>query len=189
MLYVAISPYKSKEKKPFAKQGYYYPYVKHGKSTIRRGRCYYKNYISVAKARHSWYWVNHLTFNIYGKTDSPNWWPYLRTYFYHWFNQNSIYITSEPLTLLNLMKKKQYLTQSTASGWPGPVFCPLLGVSSDYAQPITGQVTEVTCPVIGQAQPELTLNKIQKTGPGLSLPRKTSNRSSGFLLSETKNRS
>ena len=40
--------------------------------------------------------------------------------------------------------------------WPGPVFCLLLGVSSDYAQPITGQVTEVTCPVIGRAQPELT---------------------------------
>ena len=37
----------------------------------------------------------------------------------------------------------------------GPVFCLLLGVSSDYAQPIMGQVTEVTCPVIGQAQPEL----------------------------------
>ena len=40
------------------------------------------------------------------------------------------------------------------------------GVSSDYAQPITGQVTEVTCPVIGQAQPELTPSKRQKTGPG-----------------------
>ena len=48
----------------------------------------------------------------------------------------------------------------------GPVFCLLLGVSSDYAQPITGQVTEVTCPVIGQAQPELTPSKWQKTGPG-----------------------
>ena len=35
---------------------------------------------------------------------------------------------------------------------PGPIFCLLLGVSSDNAQPITGQVTEVTCPVIGQAQ-------------------------------------
>ena len=34
---------------------------------------------------------------------------------------------------------------------PGTVFCLLLGVSSDYAQPITGQVTEVTCPVIGRA--------------------------------------
>ena len=40
--------------------------------------------------------------------------------------------------------------------WPEPVFCLLLGVSSDYAQPITAQVTEVTCPVIGWAQPELT---------------------------------
>ena len=50
----------------------------------------------------------------------------------------------------------------------GPVFYLLLGVSSDYAQPITGQVTEVTCPVIGWAQPELTPSKRQKTGPGLS---------------------
>ena len=40
--------------------------------------------------------------------------------------------------------------------YPGPHFCLLLRVGSDYAQPITGQVTEVTCPVIGQAQPELT---------------------------------
>ena len=30
----------------------------------------------------------------------------------------------------------------------GPVFCLLLGVSSDYDQPITGQVTKVICPVI-----------------------------------------
>ena len=35
----------------------------------------------------------------------------------------------------------------------GPIFCLLLGVSSDYAQPITG----------------LTLSKRQKTGPGLHL--------------------
>ena len=48
---------------------------------------------------------------------------------------------------------------------PGTIFCLLLGVSSDYAQPITGQVTEVTCPVIGQAQPDLTSSKGQKTGP------------------------
>ena len=52
---------------------------------------------------------------------------------------------------------------------PGPVFCLLLGVSSDYAQPITGQVTEVTCPVIGRAQTELTTSKRQKMGPGLLL--------------------
>ena len=37
------------------------------------------------------------------------------------------------------------LSQSQASV---AVFCLLLGVSSDYAQPITGQVTEVTCPVV-----------------------------------------
>ena len=40
----------------------------------------------------------------------------------------------------------------------GPIFCLLFGVSSHYAQPITGQVTEVTYHVIGQAQPELTLS-------------------------------
>ena len=47
----------------------------------------------------------------------------------------------------------------------GPVICLLLGVSSDYARPITGQVTEVACPVIGWAQPGLTRSKRQKTGP------------------------
>ena len=50
-----------------------------------------------------------------------------------------------------------------------PVFCLLFGVSSDCAQPITGQVTEVTCPVIGCAQPGLTPSKRQKPGPGLKL--------------------
>ena len=34
----------------------------------------------------------------------------------------------------------------------GPVFCLLFRVCSDYAQPITGQATEVTCPVIARAQ-------------------------------------
>ena len=48
---------------------------------------------------------------------------------------------------------------------PGPIFCPLLGAISVHAQPITGQVTEVTCPVIGRAQPELTPSKRQKMGP------------------------
>ena len=47
---------------------------------------------------------------------------------------------------------------------PGSVFWPLHAVSSDYAQPITGQVTEVTCPVIDRAQPEITPSKRQKTG-------------------------
>ena len=51
---------------------------------------------------------------------------------------------------------------------PGHIFCHLLRVSSVFAQPITGQVTEVTCPVIGWAQTELTPTKRQKTGPELS---------------------
>ena len=67
----------------------------------------------------------------------------------------------------------QTLTQSSGNMLDcrrqGPIFCLLLGVSSDYAQPITGQATEVTCPVIGRAQPELTLSKRQKMGPGCAI--------------------
>ena len=48
--------------------------------------------------------------------------------------------------------------------WSGPVMRLLLWVSSGNAQPITGQVTEVTCPVIGCAQPALTPSKRQNTG-------------------------
>ena len=44
---------------------------------------------------------------------------------------------------------------------PGPGFSLLLRVSSDFAQPITDQATEVTCPVIARPQP----SKRQKTGP------------------------
>ena len=47
---------------------------------------------------------------------------------------------------------------------PGPVFDRLLEVTSDYALPITHQVTEVTCPVVGRAQPELTPSIKKKTG-------------------------
>ena len=47
---------------------------------------------------------------------------------------------------------------------PEPVFFFLLEVSSNYARSITGQVTEVTCPAIGRAQPELTPSKRQKMG-------------------------
>ena len=53
---------------------------------------------------------------------------------------------------------------------PGPVFCLLFGVSLDYAPPITGQVTEVTCPVIGRVQPKFTPSKRQKTGSGAKAP-------------------
>ena len=61
-----------------------------------------------------------------------------------------------------------YLSIPELQRWSsGPVFCLLLGVSSDCAQPITGQVTEVTCPVIDRAQPELTPRKRQKTDPGM----------------------
>ena len=63
----------------------------------------------------------------------------------------------------NLMSRVSWKLVHIGSG---PLFCLLLGVSSDYAQPITRQVTEVTCPAIGRAQPELTLSKRQKTGPG-----------------------
>ena len=45
--------------------------------------------------------------------------------------------------------RQQGITWNNVS--PGPVFCLLLGVSSGCAQPITGQVTEVTWPVIGWA--------------------------------------
>ena len=41
--------------------------------------------------------------------------------------------------------------------------------SSNYAQPITGHVTEVTCPVIDRAQSELTQSKIQKTGGWINI--------------------
>ena len=51
------------------------------------------------------------------------------------------------------------LTETRA---PGPVFCLLLGVSSGTAGPITGQITSVTCPVNGQAEPELTQSTRQK---------------------------
>ena len=57
-----------------------------------------------------------------------------------------------------LMKSKLYqdvgFVLPTRAFWA--VFYLLFGINSDYAQPITGQVTEVTCPVIGRAQPKLT---------------------------------
>ena len=45
-----------------------------------------------------------------------------------------------------------------------------LRVNSDYAQPISGQVTEAIWPVIGRAQPELTPSKRQKTDLGHQQP-------------------
>ena len=61
-------------------------------------------------------------------------------------------------------KKNKKNPESIASG---SISCLLLGISSGYAQPITGQVPEVTSPLIGWAQLELTPSKKQKMGPGL----------------------
>ena len=89
-------------------------------------------------------------------------------------NDNSLFVQQHvQANIEENIKALRYLAfvWESSFGWPvdsshpWPVFCLLLGVSSDYAQPITGQVTEVTCPVIGRAQPELTPSKRQKTGP------------------------
>ena len=82
---------------------------------------------------------------------------------------NKTFFLIQPLFFLFKTTDKMPLNlRSPLSGNPsGPVFCLLLWVSSDYAQPITGQVTDVTCPVIGRAQPELTPSKRQNTGPGV----------------------
>ena len=82
---------------------------------------------------------------------------------------NSLVTTQRPVmrsfdVFFDLRLNKR-LSKQAWGWWSGPVFCLFLGVSSDYAQPITGQVTEVTCPVIGRAQPELTPSKRQKMGP------------------------
>ena len=73
-----------------------------------------------------------------------------------------IYVVSGCQNKLRLIE----LAAARTHSWPRPVFCLLLEVSSNYAQPITGQVTEVTCPVIRGAQPELAQSKGQKAGPG-----------------------
>ena len=109
-------------------------------------------------------------------------------YFRHWceyatderWEQDDDRGEGDPPLIIQLMKPliehwlRHYSTRcwnaiETAARCTGPVFCLLLRVSSDYAQPITGQVTEVTCPVIGRAQPELTPSKRQKTGTGCGL--------------------
>ena len=62
-----------------------------------------------------------------------------------------------------IMEFIMHVSSQTTEGFipSGPFICLSLRVSSVYAQPIIGQVTEVTCPVNGQAQPELTLSKRQ----------------------------
>ena len=62
------------------------------------------------------------------------------------------------------MKLRWFGIKQEMSNNLGPFSVSCSELSSDYAQPITGQVTEVTSPVIGQAWPELTTSKRQKTG-------------------------
>ena len=75
----------------------------------------------------------------------------------HHLNCGSTNICKNKLSVLIFMQ-----ANSASIIKAGLVFCLLLRVSSDYAQPITCQVTEVTCPVIARAQPELTPSRRQK---------------------------
>ena len=47
-----------------------------------------------------------------------------------------------------IQHEKGWIIMNFATSAPGPIFWLLLGENSYYAQPITGRVTEVTCPVI-----------------------------------------
>ena len=83
--------------------------------------------------------------------------------------QERLFVAGKSLFIASL-KQNMYISgteRSLIEIQSEPVSCLLLGVSSDYAQPITGQVIEVTFSVIGRAQPELIPNKRQKTDPGV----------------------
>ena len=58
--------------------------------------------------------------------------------------------------------KKSHNSSNVKQLWSGPVFCLLLRVNSDYAQPITGQVAEVTCPVMAKHRLSLLQVKDKK---------------------------
>ena len=77
-----------------------------------------------------------------------------------------IYIINMDLNIINSSLQPHLLGANELMS-QDPVL--MIMMSQQYAQPITGQVTEVTCPVIGQAQPELSLSKRQKIGPGNGL--------------------
>ena len=81
---------------------------------------------------------------------------------------NALYGTFVDVNLTGGSPCSKTQTRLASKSYPctGPVFCLLLGVSSDCALPVTGQVTSVTWPVIGWVQSELTPSKGQKTGPG-----------------------
>ena len=74
------------------------------------------------------------------------------------------------LFLLSSIQQSHLIPPQMRLARSGTIFCFLLGVSSGCAQPITGQVTEITCPVIGQAQPELTRSKRQIMAPWFMKP-------------------
>ena len=90
--------------------------------------------------------------------------------FWFGYNISSQWIHVIPLRIISLSPEQRNICHISISGCnQGPVSV-LLGVSSGCAQPITGQVTSVTWPVIGWAKSELTPSKRQKTGPGHQQP-------------------
>ena len=64
------------------------------------------------------------------------------------------------ILLINLILCNYYDSKSIVKTWSR-----FLARSVLFAQPNTGQFTEVTCSVIGRTQPELTPNKKQNDGP------------------------
>ena len=98
--------------------------------------------------------------------------------YYVFYTDGCLYVTRKcPVNHRYEVSLNRHITVShITDSWhlSGPVFCLLLDVSSDYAQPIIGQVTKVTYPVIGRAHPEFTPSKGQKTGPGGRLNIKSS---------------
>ena len=121
--------------------------------------------VSIATLQNGWHVANNISTCVFFVRISLNFVPkdpvdnksvLVQVMVWHWSGNKPL---PEPVMTLLI---KAYMPS------PGPIFCLLLGVSSDYAQPITGQVTKVTCPVIGRAQSELTLIKRQKTSPALN---------------------
>ena len=78
-----------------------------------------------------------------------------------------------PKLVANISSEFHHLvnTELAVGSLIGPIFCLLFRVSSDYAHPITGQVTEVTCTVIGQAQPQLNSEQDSDKKRALVQPR------------------
>ena len=86
------------------------------------------------------------------------------------WNFSNHYIKYNKTQLYYIIKQCILSVVANEATTPSPFSVSCFGVSSDYTQPITGQVTEVTCPVIGRAQPELTPSKRQKRAQISVLP-------------------